>query len=131
MDEKKNGTTVETVSVRDGVVKMKVNGHVEVHQADDALLAELGYKSEFKVRVYYSGCEIWVSKPSLARIFCSSTFRFASPSERLIAIHQIVETVAFSISIMGVVASVSSTFSFVLISGSSQALNPPFTGCQK
>ncbi|EPT00889.1 hypothetical protein FOMPIDRAFT_1121835 [Fomitopsis schrenkii] len=53
----------------------------ELRHADDALLAQLGYKSEFK-----------------------REFSF-------------IETIAFAFSIMGVVASVSSTFSFPLASG--------------
>ncbi|KAH9925378.1 amino acid transporter [Epithele typhae] len=53
----------------------------EVKHADDALLAQLGYKSEFK------------------REF------------------SMIETIAFAFSIMGVVASVSSTMSFPLVSG--------------
>ncbi|KAL1694173.1 amino acid/polyamine transporter I [Schizophyllum commune] len=57
------------------------NVRPEKHAADNALLAELGYKSEFK------------------REF------------------SLIETVAFAFSIMGVVASVSSTLSFGLVSG--------------
>ncbi|KAK7696096.1 hypothetical protein QCA50_000739 [Cerrena zonata] len=52
-----------------------------IRNADDALLAQLGYKSEFR------------------REF------------------SLFETVAFAFSIMGVVASVSSTYSFPLVSG--------------
>ncbi|KAG2144321.1 amino acid transporter [Suillus clintonianus] len=55
--------------------------HTPLRNADDTLLAELGYKAEFK------------------REF------------------SMIETIAFAFSIMGVVASVASTFSFPLVSG--------------
>ncbi|KAF9224127.1 amino acid transporter [Gyrodon lividus] len=71
--DEKIGNVSTTVTVREGALK--------VHNADDALLAELGYKAEFK------------------REF------------------SMLETIAFAFSIMGVVASVSSTFSFPLFSG--------------
>jgi hypothetical protein len=50
MDEKQNGPTVTTIPVDDQHVKTKSGVLIDIHHADDALLAELGYKSEFKVR---------------------------------------------------------------------------------
>ncbi|KAF9233865.1 amino acid/polyamine transporter I [Melanogaster broomeanus] len=72
-DEKTGNVSVKTDSVHDGAPGLR--------NADDALLAELGYKAEFK------------------REFT------------------MLETIAFAFSIMGVVASVSSTFSFPLVTG--------------
>ncbi|KIJ21037.1 amino acid-polyamine-Organocation superfamily protein [Paxillus involutus ATCC 200175] len=72
-EDEKTGNVSHTVSVHEVDPKFR--------NADDALLAELGYKAEFK------------------REF------------------SLLETVAFAFSIMGVVASVSSTFSFPLVSG--------------
>ncbi|KAH7910463.1 amino acid/polyamine transporter I [Hygrophoropsis aurantiaca] len=69
----KHDSSVKTSSVKEVSSKFR--------NADDALLAVLGYKSEFK------------------REF------------------SLIETIAFAFSIMGVVASVSSTFSFPLVSG--------------
>jgi amino acid permease len=70
-----------------------------LRHADDVLLAELGYKSEFKrefsVRV--------ISYLPLTMSDAEST--------------KLIELIAFSFSIMGVVASVTSTFSFPLVSG--------------
>lgn len=43
--------------------------------------------------------------------------RTACPLTECFALDQLIETVAFAFSIMGVVASVSSTFSFPLVSG--------------
>ncbi|KAH7890929.1 amino acid/polyamine transporter I [Phlebopus sp. FC_14] len=71
-DEKHDDVAVSAVGLKAGA---------KVNNADDVLLAELGYKSEFK------------------REF------------------SMIETIAFAFSIMGVVASVSSTFSFPLYSG--------------
>ncbi|EEB94918.1 hypothetical protein MPER_06195, partial [Moniliophthora perniciosa FA553] len=72
---------------------------VNLRHADDELLANLGYKSEFKrefsVRPYFEALEHGVLSSNA----------------------QLVETVAFAFSIMGVVASVSSTLSFGLVSG--------------
>ncbi|EGN97033.1 hypothetical protein SERLA73DRAFT_185320 [Serpula lacrymans var. lacrymans S7.3] len=69
----KSDTSIDVVTVQEDASALRA--------ADNALLAELGYKSEFK------------------REF------------------SMIETVAFAFSIMGVVASVSSTFSFPLVSG--------------
>ncbi|PSR73310.1 hypothetical protein PHLCEN_2v10838 [Hermanssonia centrifuga] len=77
MSEKQSKGSVEAVTVDaspDGSL-------MTLRHADDALLAQLGYKSEFK--------------REFSRI----------------------ETVAFAFSIMGVIASVTSTFSFPLVSG--------------
>ncbi|EIM85682.1 amino acid transporter [Stereum hirsutum FP-91666 SS1] len=75
--EKKLDAVVDTTPVGQGI-----NGEtVDLRHADDELLAELGYKSEFK------------------REF------------------SLIETIAFAFSIMGIVASVSSTFSFPLMAG--------------
>ncbi|KAI6112902.1 amino acid/polyamine transporter I [Pisolithus sp. B1] len=71
--EKSGGITDKVVDVH--------TPHRPVLNADDALLAELGYRAEFK------------------REF------------------SLLETIAFAFSIMGVVASVTSTFSFPLVSG--------------
>lgn len=72
-------------------------------RADNVLLAKLGYKSEFKrefsVSVLY---DLW----SLD-----------------IDVGQLIETVAFSFSIMGVIASVSSTLSFPLAAGNGSLVN--------
>ncbi|THH18199.1 hypothetical protein EW146_g2734 [Bondarzewia mesenterica] len=75
--EDKQSTTVDT----EPVVSGREAGELAQRYADDELLADLGYKSEFK------------------REF------------------SLVETVAFAFSIMGIVASVSSTLSFPLVSG--------------
>ncbi|KZT30060.1 amino acid transporter [Neolentinus lepideus HHB14362 ss-1] len=76
----KEASAVNTVAVNGGG-KSDETGLSDLRHADDVLLAELGYKAEFK------------------REF------------------SLLETVAFAFSIMGVVASVSSTFSFPLVSG--------------
>jgi hypothetical protein len=52
MDEKKNQTVISSapVDAPGAGVKGKIDGvTTSVYDADDALLAELGYKSEFKV----------------------------------------------------------------------------------
>jgi hypothetical protein len=87
--EKEGITTVREVQTQDSD---------SIRHADNARLAELGYKSEFKrefsVRVRYA--------------------IFRGESQPLL---QLIETIAFAFSIMGVVASVTSTFSFPLVSG--------------
>jgi len=73
-----------------------VNGNV----SDDELLAHLGYKSEFR------------------REFSVSFLRTRFPISLIIChYYKLTETVCFAFSIMGVIASVSSTLSFGLVSG--------------
>jgi len=72
-------------------------GIEEVRRADNVLLAHLGYRSEFKREFSVSGLHDVLS--------------FGAYDGQLI------ETVAFSFSIMGVIASVSSTLSFPLAAG--------------
>jgi hypothetical protein len=69
-----------------------------IRRADNVLLAKLGYRSEFKREFSVS--------------LCSSTHGHLRLTR-----NKLIETVAFSFSIMGVVASVSSTFSFPLFAG--------------
>jgi len=69
-----------------------------IRRADNVLLAKLGYKSEFKREFSVS--------------LCSATQCHLIPTWS-----KLIETVAFSFSIMGVVASVSSTYSFPLFAG--------------
>ena len=69
-----------------------------IRRADNVLLAKLGYKSEFKREFSVS--------------IHSATHGHLIPTR-----NKLIETVAFSFSIMGVVASVSSTFSFPLFAG--------------
>lgn len=83
-DPEKIDGKATSVSVSDALPverRSREGSLVSVRHADDALLAELGYKSEFR------------------REF------------------SLLETIAFAFSIMGVVASVSSTYSFPLVSG--------------
>lgn len=68
--------------------------------ADDELLAALGYKAEFKREF---------------SVRMSSSGRWARGSD--VVVFQMLETIAFAVSIMGVIASVTSTFSFPLVSG--------------
>jgi len=68
-----------------------------LRHADDVRLAELGYKSEF--RREFSVRNIW------------------DPCSQPLTAPQMIELIAFSFSIMGVVASVSSVYSFPLVSG--------------
>jgi len=70
-----------------------------IRRADNVLLAKLGYKSEFRREFSVS--------------LCSATHGHLIPTRN----NKLIETVAFSFSIMGVVASVSSTFSFPLLAG--------------
>ena len=109
-DPEKSDTKVTNVSVSDAL-PVDSGSHedslVNIRHADDALLAELGYKSEFR------------------REFSVSTFAFhtnpgnglESNSRILPGSGQLLETIAFGFSIMGVIASVSSTYSFPLVSG--------------
>jgi hypothetical protein len=53
MNEKKDEAAVAPSPVDGEKLKTKSDGLVDIHEADDALLAELGYKSEFRVRVKY------------------------------------------------------------------------------
>jgi hypothetical protein len=76
----------------------------DVVRADDAKLAELGYRSEFRREFSVRRYCIW------GHLFLIGSF----------LLRKRFETVAFAISIMGVVASVTSTFSFGLVNG----LNP-------
>jgi hypothetical protein len=73
-------------------------GIQEVRRADNILLAKLGYRSEFRREFSVS--------------LCSTTHGHLIPTR-----NKLIETVAFSFSIMGVVASVTSTFSFPLVAG--------------
>ena len=73
-------------------------GIQSIRRADNVLLAKLGYRSEFK-REFSVG-------------LCSTTHGCL-----ILTQNKLIETVAFSFSIMGVVASVSSTFSFPLLAG--------------
>lgn len=87
----------EQSSISNDVVSVHHEGTEGIRRADNVLLARLGYKSEFKrefsVSVPY---DFWPLD--------------TDPG-------QLIETVAFSFSIMGVVASVSSTFIFPLSAG--------------
>jgi hypothetical protein len=76
-------------------------------QADDAKLAELGYKSEFRREFSVS---------ALPKSFACPHFSTKC---------KILETVAFAFSIMGVIASVTSTLSFGLVNGSNYLLFLP------
>jgi hypothetical protein len=68
-----------------------------IRREDNVLLAKLGYRAEFKREFSVSPLhDVWSNVLMRA---------------------QLVETVAFAFSIMGVVASVSSTFSFPLFCG--------------
>lgn len=99
-DEKKVGVganvnvNVETLSIRETPRT--------ADNADDALLAELGYKAEFKR-------EFSVRRRTSR---CSAHRGLTHVSHA-----QMLETIAFAVSIMGVIASVTSTFSFPLASG--------------
>ncbi|KAG9313229.1 amino acid transporter [Chiua virens] len=74
-------------------------GSTRSDNADNELLAQLGYKAEFKrefsVRNARSRNGLFIERRRV----------------------KMLETIAFSISIMGVIASITSTFSFVLVSG--------------
>lgn len=89
----------EKLSISNDVTSVHhdVKGTESIRRDDNVLLAKLGYKSEFKrefsVSVFY---DLWTIDPDA---------------------RQLIETVAFSFSIMGVVASVSSTLSFPLLAG--------------
>lgn len=99
MDAEKQGkvpTFVTTSSVTDQPTRDA--SLTNIRHADDALLAELGYKSEFK------------------REFSVSQFSSLVRGWPLTSL-QLLETIAFAFSIMGVIASVSSTYSFPLVSG--------------
>ena len=87
-------------SISDDVttVHHDVKGIQGIRRADNVLLAKLGYRSEFKREFSVSLCSTMHSRLILTR-------------------NKLIETVAFSFSIMGVVASVSSTFSFPLLAG--------------
>lgn len=76
----------------------KDDAFVEVRSADDARLAELGYKGEFR-------------REFSARTFFDLLNRCTDP------LVQLIETVAFAFSIMAVIGGVSSTLSFGLASG--------------
>jgi hypothetical protein len=76
-----------------------VKGKESIRRADNNLLARLGYRSEFKR-------EFSVRVP------------YGPYGQSLVTdVGQLIETVAFAFSIMGVIASVSSTFSFPLAAG--------------
>ena len=79
-------------------VSVHQDSETDVRRADDVLLAQLGYKSEFK-REFSVGLII-----SYGKLLGIETI-------------QLIETVAFSFSIMGIIASVTSTFSFPLAAG--------------
>jgi hypothetical protein len=89
----------EQLSISNDVVSVHhdVKETEGIRRADNVLLARLGYKSEFQR-------EFSVSIP----------YAFSSLDTDP---GQLIETVAFSFSIMGVVASVSSTFIFPLSAG--------------
>jgi hypothetical protein len=91
----------EQLSISNEVVLVQhdVKRTESIRRADNVLLAKLGYKSEFKR-------EFSVSVPYDLRSQSLDTDA-----------GQLIETVAFSFSIMGVVASVSSTFIFPLSAG--------------
>ena len=74
---------------------------ISIRHADDVLLAKLGYKSEFRREFSV----------------CCTTYQVLSSFSHKWVLRQRFETVAFAFSIMGVIASVSSTFSFPLVSG--------------
>ena len=94
----------EKLSISNDVtsVQHEVKGTESTRRADNVLLAKLGYKSEFKrefsVSVLY---DLWTIDTDA---------------------RQLIETVAFSFSIMGVVASVSSTLSFPLLAGNGSSV---------
>jgi hypothetical protein len=94
-EEKKSSVSndVTPSPVHDGA-----EGIQGIRRADNILLAKLGYRSEFKREFSVS--------------LCSATHGHLIPTQ-----NKLIETVAFSFSIMGVVASVSSTFSFPLLAG--------------
>ena len=106
MDAEKQGkvpTFVTTSSVTDQPTRDA--SLTNIRHADDALLAELGYKSEFK------------------REFSVSQFS-SLVGGWLLTRPQLLETIAFAFSIMGVIASVSSTYSFPLVSGTHDRRSP-------
>jgi hypothetical protein len=95
-DEKKSsGSVLNDVTP----VQRDAKGIEGIRKEDNVLLAKLGYKSEFKREFSVS-------------LLCSATHGHLIPTR-----NKLIETVAFSFSIMGVVASVSSTFSFPLLAG--------------
>jgi hypothetical protein len=79
-------------------VQQDAKGIEGTRRADNVLLAKLGYRSEFQREFSVS--------------LCSATHSHLIPTR-----NKLIETVAFSFSIMGVVASVTSTFSFPLLAG--------------
>lgn len=79
-------------------VQHDAEGIQGIRRADNVLLAKLGYKSEFKREFSVSLCSTMHGHLILTR-------------------NKLIETVAFSFSIMGVIASVSSTYSFPLLAG--------------
>lgn len=89
----------EKLSISNDVTSVHhdVKGTETIRRADNVLLAKLGYKSEFK------------------REFSVSVFDDLWSLDTDAG--QLIETVAFSFSIMGVIASVSSTLSFPLAAG--------------
>jgi hypothetical protein len=98
LTSEKEKTTVNTVDIALPKDSHDVNS---LRHADDVLLAELGYKAEFKREF------------SVRRISYLSTATSHTEGTQL----KLIELIAFSFSIMGVVASVTSTFSFPLVSG--------------
>lgn len=93
-------TEEKKLSISDDVtpVHHDAKGIQGIRRADNVLLAKLGYRSEFKREFSVS--------------LRSATHGYLMPTR-----NKLIETVAFSFSIMGVVASVSSTFSFPLLAG--------------
>ncbi len=94
-EEKKHSISNDVTPVP---VPHDAKGIQTIRRADNVLLAKLGYRSEFKREFSVS--------------LCSTTH-----GRLILTQNKLIETVAFSFSIMGVVASVSSTFSFPLLAG--------------
>jgi hypothetical protein len=115
----KNGSRISPTthaSFREDKTGIKPNDLIGIHIADDALLAELGYKSEFKARALLCSRVCVLKISPLARVL--GTFHILTLEQRdWFRAFQLIETIAFAFSIMGVVASVTSTFSFPLVSG--------------
>lgn len=90
-----------TASTPDAAVHRDDESLTALRHADDVLLAKLGYKSVFK-REFSVSVLLLIFYGLLLHVLC---------------LLQFIETIAFAFSIMGVVASVSSTLSFPLVSG--------------
>jgi hypothetical protein len=76
MNEKKDEAAGAPSPVDGEKLKTKSDGLVDIHEADDALLAELGYKSEFRVGVNYLSLSRILSSflIFLAGVFSQSPF---------------------------------------------------------